>query len=65
MEIPSASATLHELLGISSHDISNPLQTIGVLLEILGDLVEPSHPAHVRVTQAAEAGERMRVLLSQ
>jgi signal transduction histidine kinase len=63
MEIPSASATLHELLGISSHDISNPLQTIGVLLEILGDLVEPSHPAHVRVTQAAEAGERMRVLV--
>lgn len=63
MEIPSASATLHELLGISSHDISNPLQTIGVLLELLGDLVETSHPAHVRVTQAAEAGERMRGLV--
>lgn len=61
--IPSATATLHELLGISSHDISNPLQTIGVLLEILTDIVEPTHPAHQRVTQAAEASERMRMLV--
>lgn len=63
MEIPSAGSTLQELLGISSHDISNPLQTVGVLLELLGDIVEPSHPAHLRVKQASEAGERMRILV--
>ena len=63
MNIPSASATLQELLGISSHDISNPLQTSGVLLELLGDLVEPTHPASSRVKQASEAGERMRLLV--
>lgn len=55
--------TLHELLGVAAHDISNPLQTVSVLLEILQSLVEDDHPAHARLVQAEQAGERLRTLV--
>ena len=55
--------TLHDLLGIAAHDISNPLQTVSVLLEILQTVVEDDHPASKRLLQAEQAGERLRTLV--
>lgn len=55
--------TLYDALGISAHDISNPLQTIGVLIELLTELIDEAHPARERFLQLANANDRLAELV--
>lgn len=54
---------LIELLGIFTHDLSNPLQSITVLCELGLDEAEDGSDDQIRVQQCLEAAQRMRLIL--
>ena len=52
-----------ELIGIFTHDLSNPLQSLTVLLELTLDDLAPGSEEHAKLRQSLEATERMRNMI--
>ncbi len=52
-----------ELIGIFTHDLSNPLQSLTVLLELTLDDLPSDSDEHARLGQSLEATERMRQMI--
>jgi hypothetical protein len=56
-------ALFGELVPMFAHDLSNPLQGLTVLLELLLDDIHDGSDAHGKVRQSLEASDRMRTLI--
>lgn len=54
---------LRELLGVAAHDLSNPLQSLSVLLELALDELEPSSPIADKLESSLTAAEQLRGLI--
>lgn len=54
---------LRELIALMVHDLSNPLQSLSMLLELAQDDVDPSSEAHERLVEASRAAVAMRTLV--
>ncbi|MHC4830273.1 MAG: histidine kinase dimerization/phospho-acceptor domain-containing protein, partial [Planctomycetota bacterium] len=53
-------AALRGLLAVMAHDLSNPLQSLTVLLELSLEDLATTHPAHAKLDQCLDAAQRMR-----
>ena len=56
-------STLRELLAVSAHDLSNPLQSMTVLTELAADELGEAHPVALKLNQALEAAGEMREMV--
>lgn len=54
---------LRELIALMVHDLSNPLQSLSMLLELAQDDVQPNTEAHERLVEASRAAVAMRSLV--
>ncbi len=54
---------LLELLGVAAHDLSNPLQSLSVLLELAVDEAEAGEPVADKLEHALSAAEQLRGLI--
>ena len=57
------SEMLLELIGLFTHDLSNPLQSLTVLLELALDELSPTAESALKVGQSLEAVERLRQMI--
>lgn len=51
---------LRELVSVLAHDLSNPLQSLTVLLELAFEELDEANPAHIKIKQSLGAAQRMR-----
>lgn len=56
-------AALRDLVSVLAHDLSNPLQSLTVLLELALEEVPSNDPAHGKLDQSLNAAQRMRHLV--
>ena len=54
---------LRDLVSVLAHDLSNPLQSLTVLLELALEEVPRNDPAHGKLEQSLDAAQRMRHLV--
>lgn len=54
---------LRELLGVAVHDLSNPLQSLSVLLELAADEAETGESVRDKLEHAMTAAEQLRELI--
>lgn len=56
-------AVLRELMAVAAHDLSNPLQSLSVLLELTLDELSEGSAAETKIESSLAAAEQLRVLI--